>query len=346
MITRWEVLAYTAERPPGHGFVLRLRDNDGRTGLGEARALEGFGSSPRRLDAFVADRTEVQRLLDALQAEGTENVAPADVPVEALFAAETALSDLAAQRDGKPLVEHLGFTGTDTISNSALVAAEPEALALLAVGHRNFKLKASGVDRDCLALAMRLVEESDGEVRLRIDANGSWDRDTAREFLGNAPRDAIACLEQPFPFGDLAACAWLQEYAGIPVALDEGADSIEAIMAAALAGAAQLVVIKPMYRGLQGALQLAAAASQCGLGACVTHAMDGTVGRLATMHLAAAVDEICRGATWPHGLFAPGLTRLAEEPAFESDRLFLPRGTGLGCGELLERKLKLVSASE
>lgn len=343
---RWEVLAYTAARPPGHGYVLRLRDADGRVGLGEARALDGFGSSPRRLDVFLTDSAAVQRLLDTLQTGGADYDAPENVPVEALFAAETALSDLAAQSEGKSLVEYLGCSGADSIRNSILVTHEAEASPLLLAGHRNFKLKARGMDRDCLALASRLVEKSNGEVRLRIDANGSWDRDSARDFLAEAPRGALAFLEQPFPSGDLDNCAWLQAHAGIPVALDEGADSTDAIEAAARAGAAGLVVIKPMYRGLRAALQLAAAAAEFGLGACVTHAMDGTVGRLATMHVAAAVDGMCREASWPHGLYAPGLTSLADEPGLGPDRLALPRGAGLGCSGLLERKLKRISASQ
>jgi L-alanine-DL-glutamate epimerase-like enolase superfamily enzyme len=323
-----------------------LRDDAGRHGLGEARALKGFGSSPDRLDAFLADPAAIQRLLDVLQDEGRASHAPGDVPVEALFAAETALSDVAAQCEGRPLVEYLGFARTDALSNSTLVTSESEALPLLDAGHRNFKLKARGVDEACLALASRLVDASNGEARLRIDANGSWDRGSARDFLARAPRDALVFIEQPFPIGDLESCAWLQEYADIPVALDEGAESPGAVAAAARAGAARLVIVKPMYRGLRGALQLAAAAAEHGLGACVTHAMDGTVGRVATMHVAAAVDEICRGPTWPHGLYAPGLTSLADEPLLKPDSLSLPDGAGLGCSGLRDADLALVSASQ
>ena len=101
-----------------------------------------------------------------------------------------------------------------------------------------------------------------------------------------------------------------------------------------------------MYRGLQGALRLAEAAFEHGLGACVTHAMDGTVGRVATMHVAAAVEEICREATWPHGLYAPGLTGLADEPVLGPDCIAMPRGVGLGCGELHRENLDLVSAGQ
>lgn len=337
MITRWEVLAYVAGRPAGRGFVLRLHDAQGRTGLGEARGLEGFGSSPDQLQAFLADRDAVAQLLDDPHD---------DAPVEALFAAETALSDLAAQRQEKPLVEYLGFATIDVLSNSMLVASESEGLRLVSEGHRNLKVKARGVDRDCLAIVRRLMDESEGEVRVRIDANGSWSRDDARDFLLQVPKDAIAFLEQPFPIGDLDSCAWLQDYADIPVALDEGADSEETIYTAARAGAARLVVIKPMYRGLHGALRLAAAAADCGIGASVTHAMDATVGRIATMHVAAAVDTLCGTNAWPHGLYAPGLTALADEPELRPDALLLPNGAGLGCSNLREESLQLVSASE
>lgn len=343
---RWEVLAYRAARPPGHGYVLRLCDRDGGNGVGEARALEGFGSFPQRLDDFLTNRVAIQRLLDTLQDEGCADHALDDVPVEALFAAETALTDLSARREGKPLVEYLGFANTDALTNSTLVTNESEALPLLAAGHHNFKLKARGADQDCLALAWRLVDESNGAVRLRIDANGTWDRVSARDFIASAPRDAIVFIEQPFPIGDLESCAWLQEYADIPVALDEGAESPDAIADAARAGAARLVIVKPMYRGLRGGLRLATAAAEHGLGACVTHAMDGTVGRVATMHVAAAVNAICGDTTWPHGLYAPGLTSLADEPLLEPDRLSLPRGAGLGCTGLRDADLTLVCASQ
>jgi L-alanine-DL-glutamate epimerase-like enolase superfamily enzyme len=267
------------------------------------------------------------------------------VPVEALFAAETALADLAAQREGVALVEYLGCTPPTCLSNSLLVGNEAAALRLLREGHRQFKLKVRGAAKDALALLERLHDASGGEARIRIDANGRWTRDDALTFLRQAPRDSICFVEQPFPIGDLDSCAWLHDRAAVPIALDEGADSAEAIGEAARRGAAQLVVVKPMYRGLRGTLRLAEAAAEHGLGACVTHAMDGTVGRLATMHVAAAVEARCPGGDWPHGLYAPGLTRLAEEPALRPDRLAMPAGPGLGCRDLRLDELEPVCAS-
>jgi len=332
VITRWELLAYSARLPPGRGYVLRVHDDAGRVGVGEARALEGFGSGPASLQAFVSRPDAVQSLLDLL-ATGSLAVpeSATNAPTEALFAAETALSDLAAQSQGMSMTRWLGHASPPALRNSILVGDEAEARQLLREGHRNFKLKAQGAASDCLDLLCRLFDASEGTTRIRVDANGSWDRDTARAFLRKTPQGSICFVEQPFPLGDLDSCVWLRDILPIPIALDEGAVSAEAVAEAARLGACQLIVIKPMYRGLQGALLLADAAAEHGLGACVTHAMDGTVGRLAAMHVAAAVDARCSNATWPHGLYAPGLTCLADEPVLQADRLLMPTEHGLGC---------------
>lgn len=324
MITRWEVLAYCAALPPGRGYLLRLHDESGHVGLGDARALEGFGSGPATLEAFLSRPDAIQSLLD-------NHAADPNAPVEARFAAETAWADLAAQEQGMSLVRQLGFEQPLALRNSLLVGNEAEAMQLLREGHRNFKLKAQGAASETLGLLRQLFDAGEGATNIRVDANGSWDRQMALTFLREAPQGSICFVEQPFPPGDLDSCQWLRDRLAIPIALDEGAVSESDVGEAASCGAAQLVVIKPMYRGLQGALRLAAAAAEHGLGACVTHAMDSTVGRLAAMHVAAAVDAMCPGTAWPHGLYAPGLTCLADEPVLEPDRLLMPTGDGLGC---------------
>lgn len=338
MITRWEVLAYSARLPAGRGFVLRLHDISGHVGLGEARALEGFGSGPAALQAFMSRADAVRSLLDRPETEP-------NAPIEALFAAETALADLEARRRGMSLVEHLGFARPVSLVNSLLVTGDTDALRLLRDGHRNFKLKVQGAARDTLRLLQDLFEASEGTAVIRVDANGSWDRHSALTFLENAPAGSISFVEQPFPPHDLDSCAWLRDRLPIPIALDEGIVSVDDVAAAARLEAAQVLVIKPMYRGLHGALHLASAAAEHGIDACVTHAMDGTIGRLATMHVAAAVDAICPESAWPHGLFAPGLAQLADEPDLQPDCLLLPDGHGLGCHGLSEEQLELVCAS-
>jgi L-alanine-DL-glutamate epimerase-like enolase superfamily enzyme len=338
VIARWEILAYSSRLPIGRGYILRLHDEIGRIGLGEARALDGFASGPAALETFLSRPDAIDSLLRKPEADS-------NAPIEAVFAAETALADLAAQTQGISLVEQLGYACPQALSNSLLVGNRGEALQLLSEGHRNFKLKAQGAAQEAMDLLRLLFDASDGATSIRIDANGTWDRPTAQNFLSQAPQGSVSFIEQPFPPGDLDSCLWLRDRLPVPIALDEGVVSAEDVAAAARRGAAQVLVIKPMYRGLHGALRMAAVAAEHGLGVCVTHAMDGTVGRLATMHVAAAVDSMCPDSAWPHGLFAPGLTVLADEPILQPDRLQMPSGHGIACRGLRQEELEPVCAA-
>lgn len=337
MIVHWEVLDYPAVPGPGRGYVLRVTDNRGFQGLGEARAIDGFGSGTRALQAFLSNpeavgrliRETVERLADT-RPPPTTTVAAPGVPVEALFAVESAVAGLLAARDGQALVSWLGFPRVPWLQNSLLVGNDVQARELAGAGHRHFKLKAHGEDRHWRELFRALVELTGGQARIRVDANGSWDRSRAEHQLAGLPRQNLAFVEQPFPPGQLADNRWLRETLGVAVAVDEGATDPDAVQQLGRERAADLVVIKPMFRGLYGSLALARAAADAGLGVCVTHAMDGTVGRLVTLHVAAACNALCPGSGWPHGLFAPGLASLAREPELAPDRLALPHAPGAG----------------
>lgn len=345
MIVHWEVLGYRAEAPPDSGFLLRLTDNRGLQGIGEAHAIEGFCSGPATLAEFMEDATAVAALVDALPSlvPGTAFKPPGKVPLEAIFAAETAMYDLLARSQGIS-VTHL-LTGRDRqfLPNSQLVDDHEAALELVASGHRHFKLKAHGDARDWRALFDTLVAATNGEARVRLDANGSWDRRLARQQTSGLPADNVVFIEQPFPVGDLDSSCWLRQQSGFAVALDEGADSPAEVARIAAAQAADLIVVKPMFRGLGAALELARVAAEHGMGTCFTHAMDGTVGRLATLQVAAACADLQQDRSWPHGLFAQGLPCLADEPTLVADRLQLPDAPGIGCTGLRDEELEVVA---
>ncbi len=332
-MVRWELLRYIAGQPAAEGFVLRLQDDAGNTGLGEARAISGFGSGPTALKAFLARAENITGLLHSLQ-QGTP-IALDTIPPEALFAAESAMHDLAARATGQDLTSWLGYPPRTSLANSLLVSDEQQARQLAERGHRNFKLKARGDSPAWLPLFEILRTATRGQARIRVDANQSWNLDTAQRLLGQLALENLAYVEQPFPVGDLDSCLKLKNALAITIAIDEGAGDKESIEEIAARNAADLVVIKPMFRGLAGAMELAATAEANSLGVCITHSMDGTIGRLAAMHVAATIDP-----RWPHGLFAPGLPTLAEEPRLEPDLLLMPTGPGLGWHELRDDLLE------
>ena len=341
MIARWELLRYLAGHPAHEGFVLRLLDDEGQVGLGEARTIDGYGSGQAILNAFLSDRVRMDGLLHTLQNDmaqsGRIQPLPKDnsVPVEALFAAETALYDLASRRAGKDLTSWLGYPRRESLANSILVTNEAQARRAAEAGNRNFKLKASGESAEWLLLFHTLLKATDGQARIRVDANGSWNPGIARGLLGQVPLTNLDYLEQPFPVGDLGNCRRLKDRLGVNIGIDEGVKSAQTIEDIAKLDAADLIVLKPMFRGLVGALDLARTAIELGLGVCVTHSMDGTLGRLAAMHVAAAV-----GGDRPHGLYAPGLPRLAREPELKPDEIKMLDKPGLGWTDLREEILK------
>jgi O-succinylbenzoate synthase len=129
--------------------------------------------------------------------------------------------------------------------------------------------------------------------RVRVDANGAWSVDEARTALAAlAPYD-LEYAEQPCAdVAGLAALRLALARAGVdvPVAADESVRKAEDPLRVALAGAADVVVLKVApLRGVAPALDVAEA---CGLPVVVSSALDTSVGIAAGLALAAALPEL------------------------------------------------------
>ena len=124
-------------------------------------------------------------------------------------------------------------------------------------------------------------------ARVRVDANAGWSLAQAREALAAlAPYD-LEYAEQP--------CAALEDLAalrgrGVLIAADESIRKAEDPLRVAVAGAADVVVVKVAPLGGVGpALEVAAA---CGLPVVVSSALDTSIGISAGVALAAALPEL------------------------------------------------------
>ncbi len=124
--------------------------------------------------------------------------------------------------------------------------------------------------------------------RIRVDANGGWDVDTAARMLGELSRSGLEYAEQPCP--TLDELAELRKRVDVPVAADESIRRAEDPLAVRAAGAADIVVLKAQpLGGVRSALRIAAA---CGLPAVVSSAVETSVGLAAGVALAAALPEL------------------------------------------------------
>ncbi|MGO1316531.1 MAG: o-succinylbenzoate synthase [Cellulomonadaceae bacterium] len=126
--------------------------------------------------------------------------------------------------------------------------------------------------------------------RIRVDANGAWDPDTAVERLRHLDRAAagLEYVEQPCP--DVPGLARVRRRTPVPVAADESIRRATDPYAVRRAEAADVVVLKVQpLGGVRACLELAA---DIGLPVVVSSALETSVGLAAGIALAAALPEL------------------------------------------------------
>ena len=320
------------------GWIIRLQADDSLVGQGECAPLPGWSPDlwadytpllPGLLDqldraALSGDTAHLSRALDACT--------PGRPALR--FALESALFDLAAQHEGVPLGRWLNPNAPLSVPvNAVLPLGDLQATVDLAnewvhQGFTTLKLKVGGPESHAVVAALR--ESLGGAIKIRLDANGQWDRATAiREIRAYEPYD-IEYIEQPTPGGDLQALADVRRQVAIPVAADESFTDLASARILIEMGAIDVLVMKPMINdGLMACQAAARLARDAGVQVVVTTTLDSVVGRLGAAHLAAAAASpdlaqgLATGAWYSQ--------ELAPDPATIIDgRLTLPERAGLG----------------
>jgi len=310
--------------------LLRVRDEDGVVGLGEAVPLALRGG---------ASLAQVVRELEgwAGHQEGEGLSAPARCAVA------TARMDLLGRRAGSGN----GAKDEAVVCNATLVAGEPQAVAAeaerwAADGFTTFKLKLgvkSAPVSEIRTLSrthvgdveqVRAVREALGpEARIRIDANEAWNLETARKRLVELEPYGIELAEQPV--ATLEEMAELAEATSIPLAADESVASLDEAERAAAMGACACTGIKlSKVGGPEAALAIADV-----LPAFITSALDGPVGIAAGAQVARNFTETGHPERLElaHGLATQRLfaeTIAAVECELRDGMLHPPPGPGLG----------------
>jgi o-succinylbenzoate synthase len=307
--------------------LLRLRDEEGLTGLGEAVPLSLRGSTTlAQVASELESLGERESLDEAVLRNGT-----AGLSAPARCAALTALMDLRGRRAA---VEHPSppTESRPVPCNATLVAGEPSAVAADALrwaeaGFTTFKLKL-GVGED--VGQVRAVREAVGpKARIRVDANGAWDVETAKRTLTELEPLDIELAEQP-----VATLEQAVEIAGatsIPIAGDESVESRADAERALAMGACGLAGVKlSKVGGPEEAIEIAEV-----LPSYISSALDGPVGIAAAAQVAQTLRESA-GDDPPalaHGLATQRLfasTIASVQCELRNGMLYPPEGPGLG----------------
>ena len=302
-------------------LLLRL-DADDSVGFGEASPLAGYTAETIE-DCEAALHDLMTTALTEFDPDS-----PADsiaalpfLPAAARAAAEVALRDLAARRQGVPLWKAIGATDPIDVRVSHLVSATSrdelsrEVRDARAQGFTAIKLKLGrGDDQDIDSV--QIAREALGSNRLLAgDANGCWQLDHARTFVPALAELGLNLIDQ---------MAELRGIAEIETALDEDSNSEDAFR---FPKVADVCCIKlQACGGVDRMIERAAQARGAGMRVLIGSTLDGPIGIAAALHAAAVIKP-----DLPSGLAT--IQNIAEANGFQwihSGAMTAPQGTGLG----------------
>lgn len=198
------------------GVIVRLESDSGKVGWGEAAPVPHFGGEPVDRLAHACSM-----LGDRLNASILAELAT-HAPTLA-GALRLAIAEIDAPNGGGA-----GFDG-DFLPVAALLPAGRQALAAIAakaeIGFRTFKWKVGvGDDGDERSLLDDVCAALPGGAKLRLDANGAWDRRQSERWLERCADRPVEFIEQPVGPAARGADDLLLGLAAdypTPIALDE-----------------------------------------------------------------------------------------------------------------------------
>lgn len=340
------IISSLGKHTVGHYVLVRVRDETGRVGLGEA-SVTSVWSGETQAGTMALIREVLAPLVVGADPFDTEWIGrrldrAAFGNSFAKAALEMALLDLQGQILGVPVFKLLG--GRDTprgVRLKFVVGAVEPALAaerarrMVERGWRAIKVK---VGRDEHPRAdverLRAVRAAIGpDVFLSVDANGGYTVEQAVWAAARFEEFDVALFEQPTRRGDHAAMARVRQRSGIPIMADESVFTAQDALEVIRHEAADVLSLYPGKEGGIRATQVVAKlAEAAGIPCTIGSNLEREVATAAMAHVTVATANL-QCERFPGDLIGPVYF---EEPAsreplrYEADRLFVPEGPGLG----------------
>jgi muconate cycloisomerase len=218
--------------------VVRIKDQDGREGWGEAAAIPHYGVETVETISCVIGKILVPDLIGKSFSGGRNICQFMDKVLHghpyAKSAVELAYLDLLSRARAQSIAEYLGGPERDRLPSLWVlgngIAEKDIAEAEHLLHNRLFqcfllKIGASHPDAD-IARVRQVADAIGDRAELRVDVNQKWDEVTA---LHNAPKlfDAgISVIEQPVPRSDVAAMSTLTAQSGGRIMADEPVETM------------------------------------------------------------------------------------------------------------------------
>ena len=326
----------TIELNPTHPFVIarggyshhrnvivRLTDDDGLEGFGEAAPNRYYGESVSTVTAALGQFKPVLERADAFSLESIEanlnRVLRGNASAKS--AVSSALHDLVGKRLGLPVYRLWGLDAATVPQSSFTIAiAENEELAKRVAEARDYpilKIKL-GTDRD--EEIVRIVRNAAPTKRLRVDANAAWTAKHAVQMSDFLADQGVEMVEQPVPANDIEGLRFVRKSSKLPIFADESC--LVATDVAKLAGAVDGINIKLAKCGsLREAMRMVHAARALDMQVMAGCMIESSLGISAIAQISPLLDfadfdgaallsnDPFRGAT-----IAGGTVRLSDQP--------------------------------
>jgi L-alanine-DL-glutamate epimerase-like enolase superfamily enzyme len=204
--------------------IVRLTDEDGLEGFGEAAPNRYYGESVSTVLAALGQFKPILERADPLSLESIElqlnRILRGNASSKSAVSA--ALHDLVGKRLGLPVYRIWGLEATNTPQSSFTIAiAENDELERRVSEARDYpilKIKL-GTDRDMEIV--RIIRNAAPQKRLRVDANAAWNAKHAVRMSDFLADQGVEMLEQPVAADDIEGLRFVRERSRLPVFADE-----------------------------------------------------------------------------------------------------------------------------
>ena len=211
------------------GLLLSVRDSQGNTGVSEASPLPGYSQ-----ESLETTLLNVTVLLDKLIGRGefTPSCLPemghtmeSSSPSMARYGIETALLALLARQHGILLGDLVFERSSSKVPINGLIAGNisdwiPQAQNAISNGFQTLKFKVGRVNSELEARSLEEVRRVVGpNIKLRLDANRSWNLETAIHFGKVVKSLDIEYIEEPLQ--NPADLPIFYDACSVPFAFDE-----------------------------------------------------------------------------------------------------------------------------
>jgi len=283
--------------------LVRLIDERGIVGWGETTTfMEVYGYDQKNLfnvlndyliPAIIAvefgNPEDLHRRLDRVVPHNQMAKAGIDLAVYDLIAKAARLPLWAVL--GEKRLNHIPLIGVVDICPPE--SASSSAAEQAAKGFQTIKIK---IGRDSSADIRRVeaVRKAIGDgIRLRVDGNCGYDRDTAFRVFTKMDDYGLEWIEQPLPAWDLEGMALLARRLLTPIAMDESIYTVHDAKRCIAMGAADVVNIKiPKCGGIFHCREIAALCEASGVACFLGGCLETSPGMAAAMHFYAATPNI------------------------------------------------------